>query len=298
MERHMYSPEHIIWIKNIKRDKGNGWAYEDVSCSEPFLLNWPTSKKGSALTPRVGDIIVLFQKPNRVNNRKNYKVHVTHLVSPISEDLIVDDAYPDHKWCRRVELIAKANPIEAIPNPGYYNFFKPNRGLTNPIINLVNNIDLSEAETKDDIWRLFQDHFCSAISDQIFEPQDPVGIFGEVEGDRIIREHIKQEVIRRNSRVVQLAKDAALRAGNGRILCECCAFDFVQTYGEHGMGFIECHHKVHINTGQRITRIEDLALVCSNCHRMLHRKNANNVYFSVEELKHLISRSEELIDIL
>ena len=280
-----FSSADLLWIKNVKRNGGDGWAYDDVNCSEPFLLNWPTSKKGSASTPKIGDIIVLFQKPNVIQDRRNYKVHFTHLVTPISDNIIEDINHPRHKWCRSVQLIAKADPIEAIPNPGYFNFFLPNRGLTNPIINLKNNIGLTEAETKDEVWNLFHEYWCFNVEKQIFIPTSPIGVFGEVEGDKIVREHIRQELSRRNSAIVQNAKVEAMRKGNGKILCDCCGFDFLKSYGVIGTGFIECHHKVHISTGQRITTLKDLSLVCSNCHRMLHRKNLDGNYFTVSELK-------------
>jgi hypothetical protein len=51
-------------------------------------------------------------------------------------------------------------------------------------------------------------------------------------------------------------------------------------------GFIECHHLVplHELRGLRKTRLEDLALVCSNCHRMLHRQRP---CLTVNELRRL-----------
>jgi len=284
----MYSSENLIWIKNVKRNHGDGWAYDDKKCGKTFWLNWPESKPGSAKTPRIGDIIVLFQKPDTINGHRNYKVHMTHLVSPVSTTIYIDNEHPEHKWCREVKLIAIANPISAISNPGYYNFFKPNRGLTNPIINLTNNIGLTEVETQEDIWRLFNDYLCPDIKKETFSPQEPVGIFGEIEGDKIIREHIKQELIRRNSKIVQIAKAQALSNGNGRIKCECCEFDFLTVYGQLGIKFIECHHKVHVSAGERLTKIEDLLLVCSNCHRMLHRKTKDGTYHSEETLKLII----------
>ena len=69
--------------------------------------------------------------------------------------------------------------------------------------------------------------------------------------------------------------------------CEVCEFDFNEKFPELGNGFIECHHKVPIGTGvKRKTMVSDLALVCSNCHRMLHRK-CNGKYYTVEELRGL-----------
>lgn len=60
----------------------------------------------------------------------------------------------------------------------------------------------------------------------------------------------------------------------GKLECECCGFDFEKTYGEIGKGYIECHHIVPLNkfNFSKETKLNDLALVCSNCHRMLHRR--------------------------
>lgn len=282
-------PSNIRWLKNVKRNQGEGWAYDDITFDKPFLLNWPTSKRNSAATPKVDDIILLFQKPNKINGKKNYNVQLTHLVSPISEPIILDNNNPKHKWCREVKLIAMANPIEGIPNQGYFNFFLANRGLTNPIVNLENKLGLSVSETQEQIWDLFQNYFGGSFSDQLPKYGNPVEeILGEVEGDKVIREHIRQELTRRNASIVQRAKEEALKKGNGRILCDCCGFDFIEIYGSHGTGFIECHHKIHIADGQRITTTADLALVCSNCHRMLHRKNEKGKYYKVKELIKLI----------
>ena len=69
--------------------------------------------------------------------------------------------------------------------------------------------------------------------------------------------------------------------------CEVCGFDYYKVYGELGEGFMECHHKVPLSEieGESTTYINDLALVCANCHRMLHRKIDT---LSIEELRILI----------
>ncbi|HCY81662.1 MAG TPA: hypothetical protein DHV22_08690 [Xanthomarina gelatinilytica] len=48
---------------------------------------------------------------------------------------------------------------------------------------------------------------------------------------------------------------------------------FHKTYGDLGKGYIECHHITPLSQilGESITTLHDLALVCSNCHRMIHR---------------------------
>ena len=50
-------------------------------------------------------------------------------------------------------------------------------------------------------------------------------------------------------------------------------FDFQIVYGDLGKGFIEAHHRTPLSElkGEKTTKLDDLALVCSNCHRMLHK---------------------------
>ncbi len=90
------------------------------------------------------------------------------------------------------------------------------------------------------------------------------------EGPEIWRLHRSFE---RNQRLIQRCKTAALEGGK-KLICTVCDFDFFATYGEIGKGFIECHHLIplHELPSLRRTRVEDMALVCSNCHRMLHRR--------------------------
>ncbi|MEO7049684.1 MAG: HNH endonuclease, partial [Ferruginibacter sp.] len=133
---------------------------------------------------------------------------------------------------------------------------------------------------------LFFDVFCPNITQVTVSFRS--GFAGEPEGDLRARIHLRQEYRWRNTRIVSEKKMQALRNGGGRILCECCDFDFLEIYGEIGSGFIECHHKVFLNGGERITELDDLALVCSNCHRILHQKKEDGTYYSIEELRTLI----------
>jgi superfamily II DNA or RNA helicase/predicted HNH restriction endonuclease len=90
-----------------------------------------------------------------------------------------------------------------------------------------------------------------------------------LEGRYLWRFHVERErnpVLRRKKirNVLQLGDPLA---------CEACDFDFGKVYGDRGQGFIECHHVRPLHEiGECRTRITDLALLCSNCHRMIHRK--------------------------
>lgn len=89
------------------------------------------------------------------------------------------------------------------------------------------------------------------------------------EGERIFKFHARLE---RDPQISKKAKEKRLTE-TGELACDVCGFDFSAFYGAHGQGFIEAHHKKPVSTlnGEEKTQISDLALVCSNCHRMLHR---------------------------
>jgi 5-methylcytosine-specific restriction enzyme A len=88
-----------------------------------------------------------------------------------------------------------------------------------------------------------------------------------MEGAVVYRRHRHRE---RDPKLVKRKKRAILDA-TGSLRCEACGIDFEETYGPRGAGFIECHHTVPLATsGVTKTRIKDLVLLCSNCHRMVH----------------------------
>lgn len=60
------------------------------------------------------------------------------------------------------------------------------------------------------------------------------------------------------------------------LTCQGCGFRFIQLYGELGDGFIEAHHLRPLSDLQegvpvRYDVATDFAVLCSNCHRMIHR---------------------------
>jgi len=89
------------------------------------------------------------------------------------------------------------------------------------------------------------------------------------EGRLVMRLHRSRE---RDPQLSKRKKSQAL-ARYGSLKCEVCEFDFAARYGELGAGFIEAHHRRPIAslTEKTTTTLSDLALVCANCHRMLHK---------------------------
>ena len=82
------------------------------------------------------------------------------------------------------------------------------------------------------------------------------------------RKRVVSHLQRERSRL--LAAECKIRDG---YQCRVCGFRFEKRYGTLGAEFAEAHHLIPLGKlrGQTRTRLEDLATVCANCHRMLHR---------------------------
>jgi HNH endonuclease len=91
---------------------------------------------------------------------------------------------------------------------------------------------------------------------------------------------------KRRERSRSLRKKRIEQAGES-LVCEACGFNFEQIYGDRGRGFIECHHTTPLSQIDPATptRLEDLALLCANCHRMVHRQP----WLTVDDLKKLLA---------
>ena len=136
--------------------------------------------------------------------------------------------------------------------------------------------------------RLVADAIIASLNDSEIvsawvEPDLDDGIQEAAEGRLLTRKHLARE---RNRQLVESKRKQAMKR-NGRLVCEACDFNFAVLYGERGIGFIECHHTKPVATlaeGHK-THIDDLALVCANCHRIIHRSKP---WLSIAELKALI----------
>jgi hypothetical protein len=98
------------------------------------------------------------------------------------------------------------------------------------------------------------------------------------EGRRQLFTHYRVE---RNRSLIERKKNAARKATGG-LACEVCNFDF-STYEKLGEGFCEVHHLRPLSelASNVHTSLEDLAIVCANCHRMIHRNGQARLLSSV-----------------
>ncbi len=104
-----------------------------------------------------------------------------------------------------------------------------------------------------------------------------------IEGKMIPRVHSERE---RDSKIIKVAKQRRVSMC-GRLDCDICGFNFKDKYGERGADIIEGHHiKPVSQMGENeITKVEDIALICSNCHRIIHSKSQ---ILTIDEVKELL----------
>jgi 5-methylcytosine-specific restriction protein A len=162
-------------------------------------------------------------------------------------------------------------------------YFDPNRpgGMSGG--SKLDNFILKEFYHDRELLKAITDNIILFIDKKI-EFFDDVDLNLEVkEGRRLQKLHF---YIERDRKIVERKKKSIL-IKNGKLECEVCQFDFYNFYGPIGENFIECHHVIplHQYKDESITKLSDLVLVCSNCHRMLHKLGDCNLTVLKKEIE-------------
>lgn len=107
-----------------------------------------------------------------------------------------------------------------------------------------------------------------------------------VEGKKFLRKHI---CIERNKKLITMAKKQFKERHNGKLFCEICGFSFADKYGDIGKDFIEAHHIKPVSEMKEgeSTNINDIVMVCSNCHSMIHRRKP---WLNKNEIRDIIKK--------
>jgi 5-methylcytosine-specific restriction protein A len=132
------------------------------------------------------------------------------------------------------------------------------------------NLMPSEGELIEDLGRildLYEDLISGEAAfeaESVFEGDEPENI--QYEDASKLRLHKR---IERNPKLVKKAKQI-----HG-YTCQVCDLNFEKKYGEIGKDYIEAHHLEPIAQlkGKKVSRDpkRDFAVLCSNCHRMIHK---------------------------
>lgn len=97
----------------------------------------------------------------------------------------------------------------------------------------------------------------------------PDADFSAMEGEPRIFLHLRRE---RDTSLVA-AKRASARNSSGQLECEVCGFVAELAYPGLSAGLCEVHHRRPLSelAGSTETRLDDLAVLCPNCHRAIHQ---------------------------
>jgi 5-methylcytosine-specific restriction protein A len=127
---------------------------------------------------------------------------------------------------------------------------------------------LIPAEIAEELEHIWAEHIGASSLGSVFVDDEIKAYEGE-ERIALIR-HRKRE---QKLRVAKLKQ--AREKNNGRLICEVprCGFDFEKIYGELGKEFAHVHHLKPLGNRESPseTSLDDLTIVCANCHAMIHR---------------------------
>jgi len=106
-----------------------------------------------------------------------------------------------------------------------------------------------------------------ADSDSTPGPDVDIHTLAATEGRRRLVLHLQRE---RNQTVVRNKKKQA-----ASLDCEVCGFSFSRAYSNAASDYCEVHHLLPLSEVEQSTRtrMEDLAILCANCHRVVHLHN-------------------------
>jgi len=216
-------------------------------------------KRVGTLTPEVVDLsVVLNELPIHPQDRRSANFRNPAGVHMKLRNLCRFDPIFDRRG------LGRGGQLESV----VWNEFSSNRELLKDTAHAIRNNYEKISRMSDVVW--------------IDEAENE----GFLEGRLLTKLHKLRE---RNPIVVKKKKRETLKS-TGALVCEICGFDFADFYGDLGEGYAECHHLLPLSASgptQR-TKLSDLAIVCANCHRVLHRSKS---YLSISTLKsHVSSR--------
>jgi len=247
VDAYMKSAERIYWSVSVKKYQ------REISLGDVVYL-WRAQGKAKAVSGVVAKAVVIETcKP------KDKLEHPTWLYDQLWMPESKEKS--DHKVGLLVESY-RLHPEDAMVTSGD---FRSDTILSESNIIKVrvgSNFPLSADEAKriSQLWDL-------SDSDD-FEVDE----YGNNEGRILYRIHRIRE------RKAGLKKDyiAKYLKTHKALECELCGLKPEKDYGDLGTSLLELHHKTPLNklTEERSTQLDDVMLVCPNCHRALHKGDA------------------------
>lgn len=213
-----------------------------------------------------------------IDEHNLYRFDVTYLTKPFSNKVTIDEL--------------KKDPLFNPKNPNRPYFIIPGPVQTRYPLTTEQAERLAEMISEKNanvtlIRKIFSAWFPKLGKTNLSKQKSPKALDLEScefpEGEKIYKLHLSYE---RNNVAVRKAKKLHQAKHKGKLPCTICKFDFSEKYNEVGKDFAEVHHAVPISwyKKRQNTLLSDLVVVCSNCHRMLHRRRPCLTVQSLEKL--------------
>lgn len=228
---------------------------------------------------RSGDIV--FHLDQDTNNVIGYSIATDKY-----ETIIIDGE--DYYTINLQDFQSLANNLNIdtfLTNPNYQNLLTETKNTKEVFYQLRDNkFYVKQGGYLTNLDKQLADLFNQDFEQQVIEPEpDEINDEFFSEGKVKYRIHKHKE---RNRKLIKTAKENFKANNDGKLFCEVCNFDFSKRYGPRGGDFIEAHHKIPIHSiaEDYKTNVNEIALLCSNCHRMIHR----SPWLSIDELRELL----------
>ena len=224
-------------------------------------------------------------------------IKLREILNPQGEDIKVLDGRNDDKFSQKVRNLTAHRTLERFDYARYKQQLRSHKITQQGREYLQNNIEAlhyilsNNFEYKDVI-----DSLSNIAQNTSKDKKLKVEQFEE---EGVINEGaqklVKSKTYERSNKLRKYAIERF--TDNGIIACNVCNFIFEKFYGkEIGEGFIEIHHikPVFQYEGDDVNKtiskaLENLVPLCSNCHRMVHRKR--NIILDVSFLKNAITQT-------
>lgn len=216
-------------------------------------------------------------------------VELRGLLNPQGEDLACLEGRNDDKFSQKVRNLAAHRTFDRNGSASYDEASKKTK-ITELGRNYLNkNIDALQYLLSNNFkYSDIEDSLKEIVTEpniEVFDENDSVQ-----EGSKIER---KSAIYERSAKLRRYAIDYFTQGG--RIVCNCCTFDFNAFYGVGlANNYIEIHHVKPVFKYQNEEMektlekaVRNLMPVCSNCHRVIHRKWSEPV--DIEVLKRAIA---------
>lgn len=216
------------------------------------------------------------------------------LLNPIGEDLKILSGRRDTKFSQKVRNLISHRTLDK-----KYEFATYSRTKDMGYLTVTEKGEIFLKEKFDILKYLLTNDFdyddIEVGLSKVIEATEQNRELEDFDENLIIEEGEKRRTKTQTYKRSKKLRDYAITyfAINSGIPCKACNFDFEQTYGEIGKGFIEIHHIKPIikYKEQELTvflkfAIKNVIPLCSNCHRMIHR--IRKTALDVNELKRLL----------